>query len=387
MNVKWVNHGVESNTNEPEWGPPSPYLRESFDVDEWRDRLVQLAEDGAPEYRPLRHCAKCTRVAWPGASTGAAAWAQQLMDDSAAQRQALVAAAAAAAAKREAVRVTALARAASVAAQPAMNEYARSYSTSKRQRREPPTDAPVPLTIAGTLSSVGGERVDNDGRGWCYYLAASQHPRVQCRILALQQHSAVADAPLGISAHDVALSLINHLDADGEFARRKATFVASGLSATTSAHEHIVCYRRLQAVSGTSLDELLDTSLWGRDFDDGVVAAAFECSVVVIRTVDGVNVSSVRISAVRASGRGAGCIKFKEHRAPTTGWTVAEFTSVLQRSLPAPGLRLQHDIVMLYDGSHYELVASVPTNALASVPEALSAGAAVGVSDSTCIEL
>jgi hypothetical protein len=92
VNVKWVNHGVESNTNEPEWGSSSPYLRESFNSSEWRERLLQLCDDGAPEVRPLRHCGKCTRVVWPNAHTDADVWVQQLMVDSAAHRQALDAA-------------------------------------------------------------------------------------------------------------------------------------------------------------------------------------------------------------------------------------------------------------------------------------------------------
>jgi len=79
------------------------------------------------------------------------------------------------------------------------------------------------------------------------------------------------------------------------------------------------------------------------------------------------------VSTPRVSGRHAGSVKFTEHRTPTGRWTVAEFTSVLHRELPAPGLRLQHDIVMLYNGSHYQLVTSVAT---------LATGAAWGVSAS-----
>jgi hypothetical protein len=141
----------------------------------------------------------------------------------------------------------------------------------------------------------------------------------------------------------------------------------------TSADVHIQCYQRLLDVHATPFDKDLLTSLLGRDFEDAVVAAAFECSVVVIYTSDGHNVSSVRVSTPRVSGRHAGSMKFTEHRTPTGRWTVAEFTSVLQRELPAPGLRLQHDIVMLYNGSHYQLVTSVATNAT---------GAAWGVSAS-----
>jgi hypothetical protein len=57
----------------------------------------------------------------------------------------------------------------------------------------------------------------------------------------------------------------------------------------TSADVHIQCHQRLLDVyrctprrSSPDKDLLTSQRLWGRDFDDAVVAAAFECSVVVI---------------------------------------------------------------------------------------------------------
>jgi hypothetical protein len=111
VNVKWVNHGVEGNTNEPVLGLSSSHLRESLRSSEWREQLVQLCDDGAPEVRTLRHCGKFTRVVWPNAHTDADVWVQQLMDDAAAHRHALDAAVKAAAEKREATREAARARA------------------------------------------------------------------------------------------------------------------------------------------------------------------------------------------------------------------------------------------------------------------------------------
>jgi hypothetical protein len=154
------------------------------------------------------------------------------------------------------------------------------------------------------LAAIGGKPLFNIGRGWCYYLTVSQHGQVQQRILA--QRSAIADTPAALSAHDVVLSLINHIDADGVFAGRKASFAASGLSTPTSADVHIQCYQRLLDVYATLFDKDSVGPLWGRDFDDAVVAAAFEFSVVVIYTSDGHNVSSVRVSTPRVSGRRAG---------------------------------------------------------------------------------
>lgn len=347
--TSWTGFGEDADSWEPEWAPVGkPHLREDLSEKDWTELLVEMSEldrELGPD-TPL-HCASCKRVPLPPRSWSdrqRTEWVQTQVNARNSCHAAMLLNSSAASARPSSSRVVST-----------ENEYAKAYVQPKRRRiaddhgLAPQRFLSQPPTLDSVLWLFSGRCVANLGGGWCYYLSLAGHPT------AASTWSLTSESPLS-HGQQVASALRDQLGGimvSPEVVSRRIDDDDDG----DSSHWTALSKRRLDAVVKADPGKMLGMDFWGRSEDDALVVSALQCSLVVFTGQANGAITTTRVTTLRV-GRGRGGVVKPRVTCIKTCDTLSELKTQLQQSLPASGLALDRDVVMVFYESnvHYELI-------------------------------